>query len=420
MRTLRGRVAGAFALLALAILFALGGVLFVLLRDLHAEANSAALSDLAVPLVSQARLRIQQGVRLRAATNQGLYRGIAALLRLIRESSFDLQGQRSIHLPFCSTLDYPAFPFRAFHMMITDRREIAFYRQVIREAFLHRFNTVIVEFGLNMELASHPELTDPVKTLSREEMQSLITLASHYALEVIPAVNSCGHQPQKLFDRYPDFYWNVAGQNPESAAFDHGNPGVRAIYFDAYRETIDLFKPRYFHIGHDEVVALKSFPAKNAAEIFADNVRVFHGFLAERGIKTMMWGDMLLKGDVTGVQDMIHGGMFHTAGALDLLPRDIIILDCHYRQENPEFRSSTYFIGKGFTVVGATFDDAVTTRNFAAYLGNLQRGVKGMCATVSYRLQWRHLTVIREILAESERAFWGRGGVTSFHRAEKG
>ena len=104
---------------------------------------------------------------------------------------------------------------------------------------------------------------------------------------------------------------------------------------------------------------------------------------------------------------MIHGGMFHTAGALDLLPRDIIILDCHYRQENPEFRSSTYFIGKGFTVVGATFDDAVTTRNFAAYLGNLQRGVKGMCATVWYRLQWRHLTVIREILAESERAFWG-------------
>jgi len=65
MRTLRGRVAGAFALLALAILFALGGVLFVLLRDLHAEANSAALSDLAVPLVSQARLRIEQGVRLR-------------------------------------------------------------------------------------------------------------------------------------------------------------------------------------------------------------------------------------------------------------------------------------------------------------------------------------------------------------------
>jgi two-component system sensor histidine kinase BaeS len=61
MRTLRGRVVGSFALLALAVLVAVGGILFVLLRDLHAEANSAALADAALPLVSQARQRIDAG-----------------------------------------------------------------------------------------------------------------------------------------------------------------------------------------------------------------------------------------------------------------------------------------------------------------------------------------------------------------------
>ena len=66
MKSLRARVVGAFALLALAVLVAVGGVLFVLLRDLYTEASSAALTDLAVPFVTQARSRIEGGARPRA------------------------------------------------------------------------------------------------------------------------------------------------------------------------------------------------------------------------------------------------------------------------------------------------------------------------------------------------------------------
>ncbi|MET1232646.1 MAG: HAMP domain-containing sensor histidine kinase [Candidatus Limnocylindrales bacterium] len=82
--SLRARILGAFAVVALAVLLAVGGVLFVLLRDLHAEASSAALADVAVPLVTQARLRVTQGTRprivIRELQDQMAERGITVLL----------------------------------------------------------------------------------------------------------------------------------------------------------------------------------------------------------------------------------------------------------------------------------------------------------------------------------------------------
>jgi signal transduction histidine kinase len=57
MTTLRGRLLGSFLVLGLTVLIGLGAVLFVVLRELHRDANSAALADVATQLVAQARLR---------------------------------------------------------------------------------------------------------------------------------------------------------------------------------------------------------------------------------------------------------------------------------------------------------------------------------------------------------------------------
>jgi two-component system, OmpR family, sensor histidine kinase MprB len=82
--SLRARILAAFAVVALAVLVAMSGVLFVLLRDLHAEASSAALADVAVPLVTQARLRVSEGGRprvvLRELQDQMAGRGITVFL----------------------------------------------------------------------------------------------------------------------------------------------------------------------------------------------------------------------------------------------------------------------------------------------------------------------------------------------------
>ncbi|NJD29970.1 MAG: HAMP domain-containing histidine kinase [Chloroflexi bacterium] len=58
-RSLGGRLVAAFVVLALAVLLAVGGALFVVLRDLHAQASYNALGDLADSVTVQ----VQQAVR---------------------------------------------------------------------------------------------------------------------------------------------------------------------------------------------------------------------------------------------------------------------------------------------------------------------------------------------------------------------
>ena len=60
-RSLSGRLVGAFAVLALAILLAVGGTLFVVLRGLHADATLGALADVSGSVLPQVRDSIASG-----------------------------------------------------------------------------------------------------------------------------------------------------------------------------------------------------------------------------------------------------------------------------------------------------------------------------------------------------------------------
>ena len=59
--SLRGRLVAAFVAVALTLLIAVGGTLFVVLRGLHAEATSVSLSDLAGSVLPQVRLSLAGG-----------------------------------------------------------------------------------------------------------------------------------------------------------------------------------------------------------------------------------------------------------------------------------------------------------------------------------------------------------------------
>ena len=60
-RSLGGRLIAAFAIFALAILLAVGGTLFVVLRGLHTEATLNGLSDVAGSVLPQVRDAIGSG-----------------------------------------------------------------------------------------------------------------------------------------------------------------------------------------------------------------------------------------------------------------------------------------------------------------------------------------------------------------------
>ena len=60
-RSLGGRLVGAFAVLALAIVLAVGGTLFVVLRGLHPDATLGSLADVAGSVLPQVRDSIGSG-----------------------------------------------------------------------------------------------------------------------------------------------------------------------------------------------------------------------------------------------------------------------------------------------------------------------------------------------------------------------
>src|SRR5450432_1717433 len=60
-RSLSGRIVAAFAALALALLVAIGGTVFVVLRDLHRASTESRMADLADSLLPQLRQSIAAG-----------------------------------------------------------------------------------------------------------------------------------------------------------------------------------------------------------------------------------------------------------------------------------------------------------------------------------------------------------------------
>jgi hexosaminidase len=92
------------------------------------------------------------------------------------------------------------------------------------------------------------------------------------------------------------------------------------ILFDLLDEIIEVCNPsEYVHMGHDEVYEIGVCPrckGKDPASLFAEDVNKLHAYLAARGLKMMIWSDMLQP--VT---------KYLTPAAINMIPKDIVCLD---------------------------------------------------------------------------------------------
>jgi hypothetical protein len=120
-----------------------------------------------------------------------------------------------------------------------------------------------------------------------------------------------------------------------------------------------------------------------------------------------MWGDMLLGSEE--FPQMIPVSLLGDAPGYgkdmrDRLPRDIVIIDWHYRDTGDNFDSLGAFVRDGFKVVGATWKSERNIRDFADYAAG--NGAVGMLATT-----WFHTRslgdedLVQDIIAISGDAF---------------
>lgn len=264
-------------------------------------------------------------------------------------------------IPVVAIDDKPDVPMRGFHMGLPRADRIDFIKRFFRYVLIPLgYNHVIVEFSGAMRFDRHPEIAEKWleadrmyrngerrriehgemgadgTVLEKEQVREMLAVLEEYGIEVIPEVQSFGHV-QYLTNAHPEIaelngYKKTEGDarnvdilHPDSCGHCYcpsREDSMRYI-FDIIDEILEVARPkRYVHIGHDEIYHIGECPlckGKSKADIYVNHVKTLYDYMAERGLKVMIWSDML------------HRDMYYTgeplAGVKSRLPKDIMLLD---------------------------------------------------------------------------------------------
>ena len=309
--------------------------------------NISFLLDSTVP-ENGYRLHIDSTcARITAADLRGLVMGGETFIKLIRDKT----------VPETDIEDKPFKSFRGVHLFIPSMESMDFAKRLIEHLISPvGYNTVILQVSGGMIYERHPKISESFahavsmhsqgwpafphngiaegKPITKAQLKQYINFIRSFGIDVIPEVQSLAHV-QYLTHAYPEIaeiaqeeineHVDTRQEDMLPSKFYHhdycpSNPRTYEILFDVLDEIIEVFEPReYVHMGHDEVRSIGVCPAckgKTPAELFAYDINKIHGYLASKGLKMMIWADML--------QPMPK---YPTHPAIDRIPKDIVLLD---------------------------------------------------------------------------------------------
>ena len=304
--------------------------------------------------------------------DRGAFYGLQSLRQLLANEKGQLRF-RGVQI-----CDWPDKPFRGIYLFLPGRDHILFFKRFVRDFMaLYKYNTLIMEMNACMRLDSHPELNwgwvqfardvnyscrnyprQPFhdmeqnsshqdvadgSVLEKEEVADLARWVRKHHIELVPVLPSFTHSYYLLTehrdlaavpqDKWPDIYCPV-------------NPKSYSLVFEVYDEFIDVLKPKSVHIGHDElflpVDVSPQCSDKDIGELFGEDVNKIHSHLAARGIKTQLWGDMLLpsvRGSGLQRKSAPDGWNYNSPGGLTpeqvdrLIPKDCLIYNWFWHDE---------------------------------------------------------------------------------------
>jgi hypothetical protein len=154
-----------------------------------------------------------------------------------------------------------------------------------------------------------------------------------------------------------------------------------------YDKLLSVYQPEAVLIGHDEIKGLNAYTANgkhSVAEAFAASVNTISEWFNRRRVGVAIWGDMLLDhekwnesvGAANSGRQLFDSGATHSA--LDLLSRDVAIVDWHYNDKY-SYPSIAYFAEKDFAVYGSGWYESEAAKHMAHSVKS--HGAKGVIGT---------------------------------------
>ncbi|MFN4179406.1 MAG: family 20 glycosylhydrolase, partial [Armatimonadota bacterium] len=314
------------------------------------------------------------------ASPRGVFNGVQTLRQLIWAREFG----RSLTLPICEIWDYPDLKLRGWHFVAPLRHELSFAEKLLEWFALMKFNTLVIEVDDRFPYERHPEIAHP-QALTKSQWQEFLAKARKLGFDVIPQVQTFGHFGYVLGKEKYRHLREQTEPHPRWGFFAYcpSNPETYMVVFDLFDEVLEVFKPRWFHIGHDEITFVPigvcdrcKATGKTAWQLLAEDIRKLYDYLKAKGVERVaMWCDQL-EPDRTGGY-----APYFTHFAADLIPKDIMQFCWHY-DARQTFPWLTRLKDKGFDVVACGWYHAQNVWRFAAE--SFDRRALGYCGTTWY------------------------------------
>ena len=328
------------------------------------------------------------GVRISAKSRQGFVYAAGTLSQLADDGG----------IPCIELYDEPLCKIRGVHMYLPPSDAIEEFLRVLDLLARLKYNTVFLEIGGGVEYESHPEINVAWKRFCREAREyyggpqglqaseahwkdsthvelagggcltkdELLKIASHIRLlgmELIPEIQGLSHAyyltlshpeiAEQSFEPYPDTWCPL-------------NETSYQLYEDIAKELHELLSFERVSIGHDEIRILgkcKKCKGKSASELVAYDLNRLHRIYEKMGVKIFMWGESLqnyVNSSGRRVGEKIHSDgkygrlweMGETHDAIDMIPRDITMLDWRWEQS---IYSTSEFSERGISYIYGNF-----------------------------------------------------------------
>jgi hexosaminidase len=273
-------------------------------------------------------------LKIRASTEEGLFRGMQTIFQLIRPEDKTNKDKQNISIACCNISDSPAFIWRglnidcARHFMSKD-----FIKRYIDILAYFKFNTLhwhlTDDQGWRIEIKKYPLLTKVGAWrkeadgsiyggyYSQEDIKEIVAYAQSRFITIVPEIEMPGHCLASLAS-YPE---NSCTGGPFEVGttwgvikdvYCAGNDSTFNFLENILDEVTALFPGNYIHIGGDEVpkfrwrecpkcqARIKTEHLKNEDELQSYFIKRISNYIYSKGKNVIGWDEILQGGLAPG------------------------------------------------------------------------------------------------------------------------